>query len=74
MITELRPNQEATRWHLEVIPEIVAVVDRDGDVWVRDGDCWRWTPRDDDDEGEMVERAEDVVRIYGPLRVAWVER
>ena len=42
-----RINQEVDRWHLETFPQILAVVDRDGDVWTRDpdaadGDGWVW--------------------------------
>lgn len=70
MITELRPNQEVTRWHLDTFSQIVAVVDRDGDVWVRDGDVWSYaSPADFSTE---VLSAEELEREYGVLRVAWV--
>lgn len=63
-------NQEVIPADLDRFPSIVAVVDRDGDVWVRDGDVWSYaSPADFSTE---VLSAEDLEREYGVLRVAWV--
>ena len=71
MDPDIRINSEVDRWHLETYPQILAVVDRDGDVWTRDGDDWVWQPVDDAPE---VRQQSDRLAMYGPLRVAWVQR
>lgn len=69
-------NSEVDRWELETYPQILAVVDRDGDVWTRDpdaadGDVWVWWNAD----GYPAEFATAAqLAQYGPLRVAWVQR
>ena len=63
-------NQEVIPADLDRFPSIVAVVDRDADVWVRDGDAWSYaSPADFSTE---VLSAEELEREYGVLRVAWV--
>lgn len=74
--TPPRINQEVDRWHLETYPQILAVVDRDGDVWTRDpdaadGDVWVWRSG----YGHLAAPAPAVhLAKFGPLRVAWVQR
>lgn len=75
--TPPRINQEVDRWHLDTFSQIVAVVDRDGDVWTRepdaaDGDVWVWWSVD----GHYADAAPaaQMLAQYGPLRVAWVQR
>ena len=63
-------NQEVIPADLDRFPSIMAVVDRDADVWVRDGDVWSYaSPADFSTE---VLSAEELEREYGVLRVAWV--
>ena len=63
-------NQEVIPADLDRFPSIVAVVDRDADVWVRDGDAWAYaSPADFSTE---VLSAEELEREYGVLRVAWI--
>lgn len=63
-------NQEVIPEDLDRFPSIVAVVDRDADVWVRDGDVWSYaSPADYSTE---VLTAEELGREYGVLRVAWI--
>ena len=63
-------NQEVIPEDLDRFPSIVAVVDRDGDVWVRDGDVWSYaSPADFSTE---VLSGVELEREYGVLRVAWV--
>lgn len=68
----IRVNSAVDRWHLETFPQILAVVDRDGDVWTRYGDLWVWLPADGKDE--VLINAERLAAQYSPLRVAWVQR
>lgn len=63
-------NQEVIPADLDRFPSILAVVDRDGDVWVRDGDVWSYaSPADFSTD---VLSAEELEKGYGALRVAWV--
>ena len=56
-----------------VYPQILAVVDRDGDVWTRDGDDWDWQ-HSSPIAADIRYSAGNLAAEFGPLRAAWVQR